>query len=54
MPSLTETQLPLLERDRMCGQVPPRLSAETDKAYYTRLAVLYNLPKHEVETVLSR
>jgi len=48
MPSLAETQIPFLRRDIKHGLVPKKQPSESDQAYYSRLALLYNLSKQQV------
>ena len=53
MPSLTETQAPLVVKDIAAGLLPPQFPNESHDAYLARLASLYNLPKSDLETLIS-
>lgn len=52
MPTLSETQTPLLERDIRCNLVPERFGGEGEREYYIRLSQLYGLPVEEVVRVM--
>jgi len=52
MSSLAETQQAFLQRDVHHGLVPPQLPKETKDTYHQRMAALYKLSKHTVDSLL--
>ena len=53
MPSLAETQLPILRREIACGLVQKKQPFESVNAYYKRIAAEFDLTVQQVADELD-
>ena len=53
MPSLAETQLPILRREIACGLVQKKHPSESMNAYYKRIAAEFDLTLQQVADELD-
>ncbi len=53
MPSLAETQLPILHREIACGLVQKKHPLESMNAYYKRIAAEFDLTLQQVADELD-